>query len=53
MFREFLLITDDYTFRVNDGWIILSYWKYISKNVPVQHCMLIYFFKYYFKKIDV
>lgn len=45
MFREFLLVTDDYTIRVNDGWIILSYWRYIPKDVVVQDCMYFLLFK--------
>lgn len=29
MFKDFLYANDDYSIRINDGWIIFSYWNYV------------------------
>ncbi|KAI1727267.1 hypothetical protein Ddc_04564 [Ditylenchus destructor] len=39
MFRDILLVTDDYTIKVNDGWLLFSYWNYLPNNTSVQQCM--------------
>ncbi|KAI1727949.1 hypothetical protein DdX_00092 [Ditylenchus destructor] len=39
MFRDILLVTEDYTIKVNDGWLLFSYWNYLPNNTSVQQCM--------------
>ncbi|KAK5982618.1 hypothetical protein GCK32_004239 [Trichostrongylus colubriformis] len=29
MFKDFLFANDDYSLRINDGWIVFSYWNYV------------------------
>ncbi|CAJ0604609.1 unnamed protein product [Cylicocyclus nassatus] len=29
MFKDFLFANDDYSIRINDAWIIFSYWRYV------------------------
>lgn len=34
MFRDIVYITEDYTIRVQDGWLIFRWWRsYVPKNV--------------------
>lgn len=34
MFREIVYITEDYTIRVQDGWLIFRWWRsYVPKDV--------------------
>ncbi|CAI4230279.1 unnamed protein product [Auanema sp. JU1783] len=32
MFRELVFANDDYSIRINDGWLIFSYWKNVPKT---------------------
>ncbi|KAI6241376.1 FSA-C domain-containing protein [Aphelenchoides fujianensis] len=36
MFRDILFITDDYSARINDGWVIFSYWRSVPKKIEVE-----------------
>lgn len=34
MFRDIIYITEDYTIRVQDGWLIFRWWRsYVPKDV--------------------
>ncbi|WKY07937.1 hypothetical protein Q1695_007437 [Nippostrongylus brasiliensis] len=34
MFKDFLYANDDYSLRINDGWIVFSYWRFVpGRNV--------------------
>lgn len=34
MFRDIVYITDDYTLRIQDGWVIFRWWlSYVPKDV--------------------
>jgi len=34
MFRDIVYITEDYTIRVQDGWLIFRWWRsYVPKDV--------------------
>lgn len=36
MFRKMLLVTDDFSFKINDGMVIFYYWKPVPKrNIPL------------------
>lgn len=32
MFRDVLYVTGDYVIKINDGWIIFSYWRLVPKK---------------------
>ncbi|KAI6182660.1 FSA-C domain-containing protein [Aphelenchoides bicaudatus] len=32
MFRNVLYVTGDYVIKINDGWIIFSYWRFVPKK---------------------
>lgn len=36
MFRDVLYITSDYVVKINDGWIIFSYWRLVPKKADVE-----------------
>ncbi|KAI6225838.1 FSA-C domain-containing protein [Aphelenchoides besseyi] len=36
MFRDIIYMTDDYSIRINDGWVIFSYWRSVPKKIEVE-----------------
>jgi hypothetical protein len=36
MFRNLLYITSDYTIKINDGYVIFSYWRLVPKKSEIE-----------------